>query len=93
MKQYIVRDGTRVLFLVTTDFRTPPTRVAVRAFAIGDHAVMRKRAMMPEGDEPLWDVQTCGYLRPGFEGVRWCRGWKGKSAKALLAQVALENSR
>lgn len=91
--RHVVRDGARVTILVTTDFRTPPTRTPVRAFAIGDQAVTRKRVMLPEDDEPKWDVQTIGYLRPDGEHTRWCRGWKGKSARALLALVALENSR
>ena len=93
MSAHVIRDGTRVTILVLTDFRTPPTRAAVRAFAIGDHAVTRKHSVLPESDEPQWEVRTIGYLRPDSEGTRWCRGWKGKAAKALLAQVALENSR
>jgi len=91
-----VRDGTRVLFLVvnfSSKHHDEYERNLVRGFAIGGYAVTRKRAIMPEGDEPPFDVRTLGYLRPGFEGVRWCRGWKGKAARALLAQVALENSR
>lgn len=93
----IVSDGTRVLFLVS-DFgvgRLGNQAIfhPVRAFAIGDHAVVRSRTVLPEGDEPPYDAKTIGWLRPGLEGVRWCRGWKGKSALALLAQLALENSR
>jgi len=93
--KHVVRDGTRVLFLAS-EFSSATGAHSfhpVRAFAIGEHAVIRKHTLLPEDDEPLWVAWTIGYLRPGFEGVRWCRGWKGKSARALLAQLALENSR
>jgi hypothetical protein len=95
MNAHVVRDGTRVTFLVTnfSAMTGTPYYEAVRAFAIGDHAVVRKRALMPEDHEPEWEVETIGWLRAKTENTRWCRGWKGRAAKALCALATLENSR
>ncbi len=95
--EHIVRDGTRVTFLMS-DFGGgtlgwQAILRPVRAFAIGDQAVISERALMAEEDEPQRDVRQLGWLDRDSEGVRWCRGWKGKAAKALLALAALDNSR
>lgn len=93
----VIRDGMRVTILVS-DFGhgtlgNQAIWQPVRAFAIGDHAVVRARSFFPDGDDPPFDVKQLGWLRSNLEGVRWCRGWKGKSVRALLAQLALETSR
>lgn len=95
--KHIIRDGARVTILVS-DFGggtlgVPPIRRPVRAFAIGDRAVISEHALMPEADEPQRNVRQLGWLSSDSENVRWCRGWKGKSARALLALAALENCR
>jgi hypothetical protein len=97
VRSHGVRDGTRVT-IVVSDFGggilgTGEIKRPVRAFAIGDRAVVGERALMAEEGEPQRDVRELGWLRPDTENIRWCRGWKGKAAKALLAQLALENSR
>lgn len=85
-----VRDGLRVSFVVT-HFGERPDEI-VRAFAIGDHAVIGKHAIMAEVDEAQHDVRTLGWLRPENEGVWWCRGWGKKREGALLAALALARS-
>jgi hypothetical protein len=92
-----VRDGTRVT-IVVSDFGggmlgTSEIKRPVRAFAIGDRAVVGERSPMPDYDFPQRDVRQLGWLSPHSENIRWCRGWKGRAAKALRALVALENSR
>lgn len=89
-----VRDGARVTFLLF-EFgdQGRVVRKPVRAFAIGDQAVVGKRAVLPDPNEPQRDVHVLGWLRPEAEGTRWCRGWSAHGMKALLATAALENSR
>lgn len=90
-----VADGEPVLFVVTRFARFSDEKVVevVTAFAIGDHAVTSKHAILPDSDEPQRDVRTLGWLRPEAEGIRWCRGHGEEKAAALLAAVALERSR
>ena len=97
VRSHVVRDGTRVTILLS-DFGggtlgTHAIKRPVRAFAIGDRAVVSERALMAEYDEPQRDVRQLGWLSPDSENIRWCRGWKGRAAKALRALAALENSR
>ena len=94
-----VLDGTRVTFLriaftenIVAETRNV-VRTPVRAFAIGDQAVVGKNAIMADPDEPQRDVHVLGWLKPESEGTRWCRGWSERSVKALLAAAALEQSR